>query len=961
MRARLAAQSPQITASLSRVRALRAELLATADAARQTRTQAAALVPAVTDGLRAVRAVSAVQTNIRALRETVASLQQVLRAPDDVNLLLQTGEYAAAIHAVHAAKDALAHRHLAPVVALAPARGRLAQAVEAIDTALRDEFRNALRAGRGQDDTLREVVSLVALMGRLPLLRGFFLKEIKIELGKELKAVDSLHVACRELKASAEQALTLINIIATHRKTADAETEDISGLLREVHGDLEDMLASVVDRVLGPFYVSQKTGARGGFLVITPMESLTEQTCFDEFKAALKFGEEIRSLEQAANELEQMFSLEKKSSLLRAKISERHFAFLSSFHKAHVGTLTETVKEDRWQEIRTPDGARRLLSAVLDEESEKDGTLPHPSGNGIQPTPNGAVQDLTLDERNGSVVIGAGSFKTVASGIRYLRSVCAYTLLAEKSPRLAPEIARRATELARLFNSLVGKAILGAAALQWSGLRSITARHLSLASRTVAMAAALADRIDKPLARALSSSQAGVVLPMIQKSEKDLRDHHGQLLAKILTIMMDRLDAHEIVLRSLPWGKYAEMRRFDMPSAYIATLVKEATVLHRILWSVLPKTEVSDIFTRVCAAYGNHLTESYSSLDGGKEWVRSRVAEDVTCLHDRLLSLDVFKAKPEAFEPVRKLYVRFAKELHESASKNERDSSTGRVFIRSQKEQLIRPQQEVASTGVAKSRDSPNKQRNSDIATDTGKSQDAPEPSDSTKSDWKSEDPEQSNFKKIDDKSEYAPAQSNSIEGPEKSEEVLQEADETRIQNGPAPGEMTKDATIVKEDEESRNEGNISIEAGSQLNPVAGQGQNAATDMRGSMESGNRAETQPLSTLNTRNEISLKRLAGPSPEGLRENPIQMPESQGKSGNRSVSVQSQELSDMLGLSEGEASKVRKMKSNEELEVAEKIFCDSNTVSNERRAQQPRSQIPEGDLLGLEADLPNTTAR
>lgn len=702
MRDSLSSQSTAISSALANVRTLRAELLATASAIRTARTQAATLVPAVAGGLRAARAVSAVQTNVRSLREAVASVQLVLRAPEDVSLLLQTGEYAAAIHAVHAAKEALAHRHLASVLALAPGRARLAQAVEEIDTALRNEFRAALRAGKSQKETLREVVSLVAVMGRLPLLRGFFLKEIKAELAKELKVVDGLYAACNAVKASAERALILITIIEKNGETDDMEQGEVKPYLREVHDDLEEMLASAVDRFLGSFSVSRETGPGAGFVVITDVASLTEVTCFDEFKAALKFGEEVRSLEEVAKELETTFSSEKKSSSLRAKISERHIAFLSAFHKAHIETLTETVKADKWQEIRVPYGALRLLAAVMDDGSENAKSDVHQNGEAAPTDENGTAQPEMLDLTDGAVVIGKDVFKTVASGVRYLRSMCAYTLLAEKSPSLAPAIARRATELSRLFNSLIGKAILGAAALQWSGLRSITARHLSLASRTVAMAAALAEHIDRPLEKALSTAQVGVILPLIQRSEKDLREHHGQLLAKILAIMMDRLEAHEGVLKSLPWDKAQEMNRFDMPSPYVATLVKEATLLHRILWAILPTTEVCDIFQRVCAAYGTHLTEAYSSLDGGKRWIRSRVAEDVICLHDRLLVLDVFKANPDAFKPVSKLYIRFAKEVKEADTTAETSGKVGRMFIRRQeKEPGLQSSREAVATNYA--------------------------------------------------------------------------------------------------------------------------------------------------------------------------------------------------------------------------------------------------------------------
>ncbi|CDF33946.1 unnamed protein product [Chondrus crispus] len=815
-------------------------------------------------------------------------------------------------------------------------------------------------------------------MGRLPLLRGFFLKEIKTELAKELKVVDALYAACNEVKISAEQALTLITIIRNYRQADADEEEDVSALLRDVHDDFEEMLASAVDRFLGSFKMSHETGLSAGFVVITPMELLTEQTCFDEFKAALKFGEQVRSLEEAATQLEAMFSLEKRSSLLRAKISERHNAFLSSFHRAHIETLTRTVKADKWQETRSPKGALRLLASLVDDGSGKEDAQLHESGNRIEQAPNGVLAPQPRDGLDGTVVIGEATFKTVTSGIRYLRSVCAYTLLAEKSPRLASEIARKATEFSRLFNSLVGKAILGAAALQWSGLRSITARHLSLASRTVAMAAALADRIDKPLAKALSASQVGVVLPLIQRAEKDLRDHHGQLLAKILTIMMDRLEAHEAVLKSLPWEKFMEMKRFDMPSAYITTLVKEATVLHRILWSILPTTEVCDIFTRVCAAYGSHLTEAYSSLDGGKEWVRSRVAEDVSCMHDRLLLLDVFKTNPDAFGPVRKLYTRFAKELQESAPNKQGNSKTGRSFIRSQQDQTDKPSAvkllKPADRTTDATEEAANQPKHPLSSKDNANSGDfltPAKPQDVSKASVKTEDARESPGKagiadgsipdaRAEEKVEDDKLQARNEESENSSTSAVAEP-----ANNSSPDAGVEEKVHHKESQ-ARNEdlGNISngvAEPAKISNLLDSEVQSEDKGMVAGEQFGSDDETQTTCASIVVDEKPLPQSAGSPSQHVAESRAPYDESESKSRTTTLSAEQRQLNEVMGLPDGGVSDETKMETREQEDVTELTTNDTKIVSNGRPLEPSPAQVPEGDLLGLGDDDPNTAGR
>lgn len=666
-------QSVPISQAIANIRALRQSILDTAAALRQTRNNAALLIPKLSSPVLAVKRLTQVQANLNALKEALNHVQTVTNAPSDVAILLDSGEYSAAIDTVAHAKAALSHPHLSGLNALSPVRARLAHSVEQIDNALRHQFRLAL--ADNNELTLNHVVSLVNRMARLPLLSRYFMREIKDDLTTQLSTVTSLHAAAKAAKASASRAVLLANIIQNgqHPDHSSASpppsqpSEAWNNQLLDAYTDVDDLLAGTVDRILGNCTV-QDTLRERVFIVVIPDNHLTPENCFDEFKAALRFGEEVRALKELAQELDHMFAVERRRSALRAKISEKQIAFLSAFHKAHVDALTRTIRSDRWQEVRVNEATSRLLSAVVGppavgkpEEHDEGG-----EGNASQPPPIPA----------GVIVIGDEGFKTVATGVRYVRSMCVYSLLTEQSPTMRSEFGRRGNDFCRLFNSLVGEAILQAAALQWSALRSITARHLSLASRTIALAVAVATHVNEPLEKALSGAQAKIILPLVKRSEKDLRDHHGQLLAKILAIMMDRLDAHEKTLKSLPWSKQQEMERFEMPSTYAVTLAKEASVLHRILWSVLPTTEVFDIFQRVCTAYGTHLTEAYGVLDGREEWIRARVANDVSCLHNRLRSLDVFKANPALFKPLSKLYARFAKDFFETGTKKASDEKT---------------------------------------------------------------------------------------------------------------------------------------------------------------------------------------------------------------------------------------------------------------------------------------------
>lgn len=699
----LHAQSDQIDTALQNMRSLRETLLETAGKLRQTRSHAAALVPQVTAPISCICALTTAQENVDALLDAANDLQTAIAAPNDVKVLLDAGAYAPAIDRVTMARAILGTPHLTGVHALFPIRHQLANAIETIDAALRREFRSALHDA--DEAALNEVVGLVHRIGRVSLLRRFFTKEITDSLSTQLSETIGLTSVARIVRTAAERAAILSRIVHNYQPASASQDNDV--LLESPNGSrdlssseeesrremllaFEEFLASYVDALWPSFEPKDGESANANsYIILTKDTSLREEACFDEFKAAHKFGEEVRLVEEIATDIETRFAIAKKASTLRAKISERLTSFVSAFHRAHVDAITSAVRTDKWQEVSVPIGAVRLLDAIVSSKTDKI----------VKPT-SGSSSTTDGKDPGSTLVFEGESYRTVASGIRYVRSACAYALLAEQSSTLGAEVSRRGTELSRVFNTLVWKAILGVAAIQWSGLRSITARHLSLASRTVTLAAFVAKHTHKIMEPVLeSSSKAVVVVPLMRKVEKDLEDHHSQLISKIIDIMLDRLHAHEEALKALPWEKQQELARFDIPSGYILTLCKETAVLHRILWHVLPQSEATEIFRKVWTAYGTTLSEAYGSLDGGLKWTRDRVARDVGYLYDSFRKLELSKASPEAFKPISQLYKRFAKEFLEDVAGEDAKGIPTISEINSRPEVVTRPGPKMNNPG----------------------------------------------------------------------------------------------------------------------------------------------------------------------------------------------------------------------------------------------------------------------
>lgn len=690
LQSRMDERSSEIARALANIRTLRESVLQTAADVQETRERAAGVVDAVARSVGRIDDVVAARRNAVAVLETLRLVKRVRAAADDVGVLLETGQYGAAIDAVHSARSALQSPQLRHVHALAAARARLAKYIEAIDRSLRDEFRKLTRSADASVDEaqLLEVADLISRIGRMELLEQGYLDELGAVLEKELADVGSVEGACRHVRARVGKAARVIRSLHKHRKVeaeesvsvrkdplvkeTDVKQDEVLGKsLMRLYNIAQEALSAVLDRLLSSFPIARDSKS-GNFIVVLKEEQISEVSCFDEAKAAIRFAELMRALDTLSDDLSKELGVESKGGPLRAKCRERVLAFIDAFHKAHVDALTATVRMDKWEELPAREGTLRLVSSVAGAE------LAHAPGQtdsdekcvaGPMPTPRNkraARPSDPVKPKRVPLMVQGQPYYAVLSGYRFARSLCAYALVVDKIPLVASAAARRGVELSILFNSLLCKAILGAAALEWAKIRTITARHLSLASQTAAMATRLSKSVHKLLGAALSGTQTGVIVSLMEKAEREFDDSRKQLLAKILTIMMQRLSAHEGTLRSLPWAKKLEMDRFDIPSTYVMALAKESSVLHRILWNILPSGEVSEIFEQVCVAYGDNLGEAYGSLDGDKKWIRERVVGDTTYLYGKLSGLQVFEVNPAAIVPVERLFKRFSELMKEA-------------------------------------------------------------------------------------------------------------------------------------------------------------------------------------------------------------------------------------------------------------------------------------------------------
>ncbi|EFX02605.1 garp complex component [Grosmannia clavigera kw1407] len=198
----------------------------------------------------------------------------------------------------------------------------------------------------------------------------------------------------------------------------------------------------------------------------------------------------------------------------------------------------------------------------------------------------------------------------------------------------------------QLFNSRCTQLILGAGATRSAGLKNITTRHLAVASQSLAFIATVIPYVREFVRRRAGSSSssngstAQNVMGEFDKVRRLYQEHQNSIYDKLVEIMGGRAQAHARTMRSIDWD--ASAPNSTTVHAYMDTLVKETTTLHRNLAKTLPEGTVRFIMTSVFAEYKEQLGGVLRGSDVKTAAGRDSMLHDVESLQTRLGKLDGF-------------------------------------------------------------------------------------------------------------------------------------------------------------------------------------------------------------------------------------------------------------------------------------------------------------------------------
>ncbi|EIW51753.1 Vps54-domain-containing protein [Trametes versicolor FP-101664 SS1] len=366
---------------------------------------------------------------------------------------------------------------------------------------------------------------------------------------------------------------------------------------------------------------------------------------------------------------------------LRGAIVSQAKSFLQHFHQTQLSLSAKLVEDEQWNAAEVAPSVQRIVDMMVDASiqdppelllnrppSDTLSPLPPPSPapsspsltvNGLPPRPSSPLPSPNFPPSPGRAArrrsanaptkhlrVEDRPFFAVSATLDVLVLLIEYLKVIVNLPLLVTDTMSRVIELLKSFNSRTCQVVLGAGAMRSAGLKNITAKHLALASQSLAIMISLIPYVREAFRRHLSQKQA-VMLIEFDKLKRDYQEHQNEIHAKLIAIMGDRLTAHIRSLQGVRW---------DVPkegvNEYMEVLVKETVTLHKVLSRYLPSSIVEFVMTQVFAAINHRLSEEYAKIELPSLEAKHRLITDARYLQEKLTGLKNVAAPTAMLETV---------------------------------------------------------------------------------------------------------------------------------------------------------------------------------------------------------------------------------------------------------------------------------------------------------------------
>ncbi|KAK8664970.1 hypothetical protein V6N13_084737 [Hibiscus sabdariffa] len=359
---------------------------------------------------------------------------------------------------------------------------------------------------------------------------------------------------------------------------------------------------------------------------------------------------------------------------IRGTLQSQAKSFLDFQHESRMTKIRAVLDQETWVEVDVPDEFQAIASSLFDSESKdnaESNMTESFSSEGLQVAETGSGGSLEQIDSSGTTAVNAAqgkaevterknsdaitssqskssntkergknatqtleyggvSYHMVNCGLILLKMLSEYIDMNHLLPALSLEVVHRVAEILKFFNTRTCQLVLGAGAMQVSGLKSITSKHLALASQVISFTYAIIPELKQILFLKVPEPRKSLLLSEFDRVAQDYKVHRDEIHTKLVQIMRERLLVH---LRGLPQIVESWNRPEDadlQPSQFAKSLTKEVGFLQRVLSRTLHEVDVQAIFRQVVVVFHSQISEAFSRLEISTPQAKDRLHRDVT-------------------------------------------------------------------------------------------------------------------------------------------------------------------------------------------------------------------------------------------------------------------------------------------------------------------------------------------
>ncbi|EOA15956.1 hypothetical protein CARUB_v10004052mg [Capsella rubella] len=334
---------------------------------------------------------------------------------------------------------------------------------------------------------------------------------------------------------------------------------------------------------------------------MTKLRAVLDQETWDE----IDVPEEFQSI---------ISSLFASQELISGKVDN---ADLNTYHNNPLplnGSLTSgngnqnsELRNDKSESSEVPAVSDVQMKSPVSPESLES------SKAGVSSVPNNQSNHKT--HRKSNLFYQGVDYHMVNCGLIVLKMLSEYIDMNNSLPALSSEIVLRVVEVLRFFNTRTCQLVLGAGAMQVSGLKSIKAKHLALASQVIDFTYTIIPETRRILFSKVPETRKPLLSVEVDKVAQDYRIHRDEIYTKLVQIMRERLLAH---LHMLPkvvegWNRPPDTNKQTKEFAW--PLTREVGYLHRVLSETLHEADVQAIFRQVIMIIHTQTSQTLTNLE----------------------------------------------------------------------------------------------------------------------------------------------------------------------------------------------------------------------------------------------------------------------------------------------------------------------------------------------------------